>query len=177
MDDFLTTLRREMEWSKMDLSKTDDIDKIHYLLRNKLQNKKWKLQQYYSDFITDDDVVVKKDVHFLRLLIEDYGTKIDIQVGIKWNKILNCLNILSNYHENNKEIKQEINIITPRLEKFINKINGITTPKNQKYTVEEYKSFCKTERIKIKEEMPNLTIQDTSRELGKRWQAFKNLKK
>ena len=176
MDDFLTTLRREMEWSKMDLSKTDDIDKIHYLLRNKLQNKKWKLQQYYSDF-TNDDVVVKKDVHFLRLLIEDYGTKIDIEVGIKWNKILNCLNILSDYHENNKEIKPEINIITPRLEKFINKINGITTPKKQKYTVEEYKNFCKTERIKIKDEIPNLTIQDTSRELGKRWQAFKNLNK
>lgn len=172
MDDFLTRLRREMEWSKMDLSKTDDIDKIHYLLRIKLQNKKWKLQQYYSDF-TNGDVVVKKDVHFLRLLIEDYETKIDIEVGIKWNKILNCLNILSDYHENNKAIDPEINIITPRLEKFINRLNGIPNKPKQKYTVEEYKNFCKTERMKIKEELPGLTIQDTARELGRRWQNYK----
>lgn len=58
-------------------------------------------------------------------------------------------------------------------------IKNIRSPK-KKQTIKqlEYKNFCKTERIKIKEELPGLTMQDTARELGKRWQEFKiaNLK-
>lgn len=46
-----------------------------------------------------------------------------------------------------------------------------------KFNAENYKIFCKEEREKIKIDNPNSTIQEISKELGNRWQNYKNLNK
>lgn len=46
-----------------------------------------------------------------------------------------------------------------------------------KFNAENYKIFCKEEREKIKIDNPNLTIQEISKELGRRWRNYKIINK
>jgi hypothetical protein len=131
------------------------------------------------------------------LTIPEYRIKIMIEDGIAFNVIKdNVANKIKEYTPNEdvwNENEQEPEYV--QLDNFEERIIRLRAKSEKnaklreqkkirnikkgldKFNAENYKIFCKEQRELIKQESANFTAQDTARELGRRWQAYKNLNK